>query len=68
MIETTKINVCTTDVMPPALVDVLKSEARDLMREKRTRTFVLEFRSDDGVMLEARLRTRGRVIVVPLTS
>lgn len=63
-------NFCTSTsgFLPPALVDVVKSEVASVGRERRTRTFEVQYRAVDGILIEARLRTRERVIVVPLTS
>lgn len=55
-------------LFPRELIETVKSEAKSLEREQRTRTFYVEYRVTDGVPLEARVRSRESLIVVPLTS
>jgi hypothetical protein len=68
MSQTSIVSVATSGFLPPELVNIIKSEAHTLLREHRTRTFSVEYRSDDGILIEARLRTRERVVIVPLTT
>ncbi len=56
----------TSSYFPQELVNVMKGEVTCIGRERRTRTFAIEYRAVDGVLVEARLRSRERVIVVPL--
>lgn len=66
--SSTGVCTSTSGFLPPELVDVLKGEVISLGHERRTRSFSVEYYVRDGVPIEARFRTRERVIIVPLTT
>ena len=54
--------------MPDRLVATIKGELTSLQCEGRTRTFMVEYRVEKGIPIEARVRNRETLHIVALSS